>query len=238
MTVALLTAAGVGSRMGQEIPKQFLHIYEKPVIIYTLERFERNPQIDSICVVTLPDWFAFIKTYARQFGITKLKWVVPGGATGQESIKKGLFEIKKDIASDCVVMIHDGNRPMIDNDIISDSLSVFRKRGSAVAVIPCTEVVFKGQDGKESSMEIPREELWRTQTPHTYSLSKLLWACEQAEQKGLCGMAAMCQLMCKLGEVTYFSRGSEKNLKLTTMDDIDIFKALLTKERNSWEKRS
>ena len=236
MTVALLTAAGVGTRMGQDIPKQFLHIYDKPVIIYTLERFERNPQIDSICVVTLPDWLEFIRTYARQFGIRKLKWVVPGGATGQESIKNGLMAIGKDSPSNCVVMIHDGNRPMIDNDIIGDSLSVFRQKGSAVAVIPCTEVVFKGRDVKESSVEIPREELWRTQTPHTYTLAKLLWACEQAEQKGLSGMAAMCQLMCRLGEVTHFSKGSEKNLKLTTMDDIDIFKALLNTEKSSWEK--
>lgn len=236
MTVALLTAAGVGTRMGQVVPKQFLNVEDKPILIYTMERFQKNPQIDAICVVTLPNWAEFVKAYSKQFGIEKLRWVVSGGDTGQESIRNGLNAIAKECAEDAVVMIHDGNRPMVSNDIIGDSISVFKKYGSAVAVIPCAEVVFRGKDRNESSIEIPREELWRTQTPHTYTLGKLLWACNQAEEKGLTGMAAMCQLMCRLGEKTFYSRGSEKNLKLTTMDDIDIFKALLNVEKSGWEK--
>lgn len=236
MTVALLTAAGVGSRMGQSVPKQFLHVKDKPVLVYTMERFQQNPQIDAICVVTLPNWIDFVKSYADQFGIAKLRWIVSGGPTGQESIRNGLRAISAECAPDTVVMVHDGNRPMVDNDIIGNSLSVFREKGSAVAVIPCTEVVFRGDDNGSSIVEIPREELWRTQTPHTYTLEKLLWACDMAVERGLTGMAAMCQLMCRLGEVTYYSKGSEKNLKLTTMDDIDIFKALLTTEKSGWEK--
>ena len=133
-------------------------------------------------------------------------------------------------------MIHDGNRPMIDDGIISNSLAVFKEKGSAVAAIPCTEVVFNSKSSTDADVEIPREELWRTQTPHTFTLEKLLWACDQAKEKGLTGMAAMCQLMARLGERTYFSKGSEKNLKLTTMDDMDIFKALLNTERSSWQK--
>ena len=135
-------------------------------------------------------------------------------------------------------MVHDGNRPMVDNDIIADSLSVFREHGSAVAVVPCTEVVFKSDSGKDSQTEIPREVLWRTQTPHTYTLEKLLWAHEQAKAKNLTGMAAMCQLMSRLGETTHFSKGSEKNLKLTTLDDMDIFKALLANEKSGWAKQA
>ncbi len=236
MTVALLTAAGSGTRMGQAVPKQFLHVYDKPIIVYTMERFQQNPQIDAICVVTLPNWVDFIRSYAEQFGITKLKWVALGGETGQESIRNGLNAIAEECSDDTVVMVHDGNRPMVDNDIIGDSLSVYRQKGSAVAVVPCTEVVFCGKDKSSSTVEIPREELWRTQTPHTYSLEKLLWACARATERGLSGMAAMCQLMCRLGEKTYYSKGSEKNLKLTTMDDIDIFKALLKTEKSGWER--
>lgn len=236
MTVALLTAAGSGTRMGQDVPKQFLHVHDKPVIVYTLERFQKNPQVDAIVVVTLPNWIDFIKVYARQFGIDKLRWVVPGGATGQESIRNGLEAVAADCPKDTVMMIHDGNRPMIDDSIIADSLAVFKEKGSAVAVIPCTEVVFNSKSSSEADVEIPREELWRTQTPHTFTLEKLLWACDQAKVKGLTGMAAMCQLMARLGERTYFSKGSEKNLKLTTMDDMDIFKALLNTERSSWQK--
>ena len=237
MVVALLTAAGSGSRMGQEVPKQFLHVQDKPIIVYTMERFQANPQIEAIAVVTLPHWIDFVWAYARQFGISKLRWVVPGGETGQESIHNGLVAV----AADCnpevtTVMVHDGNRPMVDDDLIADSLAVYKEHGSAVAAIPCTEVVFKDAAGVSSLEQIPREELWRTQTPHTYSLAKLLWAHDESEKRGLKKTAASCQLMSMLGERTWFSKGSEKNLKLTTMDDMDIFKALLKNEKSGWEK--
>ena len=238
MVIALLTAAGTGSRMGQDVPKQFLHVHDKPIIVHTMERFQNNPQVDAIAVATLPTWIDFVWAYAKQFGISKLRWVVPGGATGQESIRNGLNAIAAECPPETTIMVHDGNRPMVDNDIIADSLSVFREHGSAVAVVPCTEVVFKSSDGKDSHTEIPREVLWRTQTPHTYTLGKLLWAHEQAKERNLTGMAAMCQLMSRLGENTYFSKGSEKNLKLTTLDDMDIFKALLANEKSGWAKQA
>lgn len=236
MTVALLTASGQGTRMGQDIPKQFLHVKDKPVIIYTLERFQNNPLIDAIVLVTLPNWFGFVEAYARQFNITKLKWIVAGGETGQDSICNGLRAIAESCPHDTVVMIHDGNRPMVDNNIISDSLAVFQKYGSAVAVIPCTEAVFKSEDGQTATNSIPREALQRTQTPHTYTLGKLLWAHDEAKKQGISNTAASCTLMYALGETVYFSRGSEKNFKLTTLDDLEIFNAFLVAEKNNWLK--
>ncbi len=146
MNVALLTAAGSGTRMHQDIPKQFIHVDNKPVIIHTMEAFQNHPSIDAIIVVTIESWSAVLWAYAKQFNITKLKWVVPGGATGQESILNGLLELKNHLTDQDVVMVHDGNRPMISSEIISDSLATFSKYGSAVAVIPCTEVVFESED--------------------------------------------------------------------------------------------
>ncbi len=237
MTVALLTASGQGTRMGQDIPKQFLHVKDKPVIIYTMERFQNNPQIDAIILVTLPNWFEFVWAYAKQFGITKLKWVVAGGESGQESIFNGLDVLSQECPEDTIVLVHDGNRPMVDNNIISDSLAVFKKHGSAVAAIPCTEAIFKSEEGKmESRISIPREELHRTQTPHTYTLSKLLWAHAKAKELGIQNTAASCTLMHALGETIYFSRGSEKNIKLTTLDDLEIFSAFLVAEKSNWLK--
>ncbi len=236
MNVALLTASGVGSRMGQDIPKQFLHVKDKPVIVYTLERFQNNPQIDAIILVTLPNWFGFVWAYAKQFGITKLKWVVAGGETGQESIFNGLCALKDECPSDTVVLVHDGNRPMVDDNIINDSLAVFKKYNSAVAAIPCTEVVFVSKDGHASQLSIPREELMRTQTPHTYFLNDLYNAHLEARKNNITNTAASCSLMESLGKTTYFSKGSEKNLKITTTDDIEIFKSLLTVEKDSWMK--
>ncbi len=236
MNIALLTAAGSGSRMHQDIPKQFLHINNKPIIIYTMEAFEHNPQIDAMIVITLESWKDFIWAYAKQFNITKLKWVVSGGASGQESIYNGLMKLKENCKETDVILVHDGNRPLITNDIIANSLSIFSKFGSAVAAIPCTEAVFKSTDGFSSTISIPREKLFRTQTPHTYTLGKLLWAHEQAKEKNITNSTATCTLMQKLGETIYLSKGSEKNFKLTTLEDIDIFRAFLNSEELSWLK--
>lgn len=233
MNIALLTAAGKGTRMNTEIPKQFLHIKNKPVILYTMEAFQRHPQIDAILVVTLESWKDMLWAYAKQYHVTKLKWVVNGGNTGQESIKCGLDVLDRECRPDDVVMVHDGNRPLISDEIISDSLAVYKKHNSAVAAMPCVEAIYKSVDGVESDVTLDRQEMFRTQTPHTYSLSKLLWAHRQAEEKKIENTTATCTLMSLLGEKIFFSRGSEKNLKITTSEDIDIFEALLSEERRN-----
>ena len=237
MVAALLTAAGTGTRMGQDIPKQFMHVENKPLIIHTMEAFQNHPGVDAIMVVTLPAWMAVLQAYASQFNITKLRWVVPGGATGQESIHNGLMALKEDLSPDDIVMIHDGNRCLVSSEIISNSLATFHEHGSAVAAIPCVEAVFRSNDdGISSDISIPREQLFRTQTPHTYTLEKLLWAHEEAEKRQITNTAASCTLMQALGETVYFSKGSETNLKITTVDDMLIFEALLHTKKDSWLK--
>ena len=234
--IALLTAAGTGTRTHQDIPKQFLHVDNKPIIIYTLEAFQHHPGIDEICVVILEGWEQILWAYAKQFHITKLKCVVHGGATGQESIYNGLEALQKEHHADDVVLIHDGNRPMVSSEIITDSLVKQKQYGSAVAAIPCTEVVFVSETGEQSQRSIPRENLWRTQTPHSYFLGEILWAYREARKRGIHNMAASCSLMEALGKKSYFSKGSEKNLKITTVEDIEIFKALLAEKKDEWIK--
>ena len=237
MVVALLTAAGTGTRMGQDIPKQFMHVDNKPLIVYTLEAFQNHPSIDAIICVTLPNWIDVLKAYAMQFNITKLKWVVPGGATGQESIHNGLMTIKEEAGEDVTVMVHDGNRCLVSSEIISNSLAVYKQHGSAVAAIPCVEAVFFSEDNGASSVtSIPREQLYRTQTPHTYDLKKLLWAHDEAAKKNITNTAASCTLMQALGETVYFSKGSEENLKITTVEDLKLFEVLLHTKKESWLK--
>ncbi len=237
MNIALLTAAGTGTRMHQDIPKQFIHVDNKPIIVYTMEAFQNHPSIDAIIVVTLESWTEVLKAYANQFNITKLKWVVPGGETGQDSIRNGLNKLHEEFPNEeIVVMVHDGNRALVSSEIISDSLVTYAKRGSAVAVIPCTEVVFESDDGISSHVSTEREKLFRTQTPHTYKLEDLLWAHEEAEKKGIKGTAASCMLMKELGKETYFSKGSEENIKITTLEDLRIFKALLHTRQDEWIK--
>jgi len=233
MVIALLTAAGSGLRMGRDIPKQFIHVEEKPIIVYTMEAFQNHPMIDKILVVTLPAWIDVLKAYAQEYGISKLSWIVPGGETGQESIHKGLLKLKEEgLSDDTVVVVHDGNRSNVSSQIISNSLAVYNRYGSAVAAIPCVEAVFRSEDeGFSSTVSIPREQLYRTQTPHSYSLGKLLWAHEMAENNGIVNSSATCTLMQELGETIYFSKGSVENIKITTEDDLVVFKALLKTKR-------
>ena len=238
MNIALLTAAGNGTRMHQDIPKQFLHVDNKPIIIHTMEAFQQHPSIDAIIVVTLPEWKSVLWAYARQFNISKLRWVAEGGETGQDSIFNGLKLLYEECEDpeEIIVTVHDGNRPMVSEDIISNNLAVFEKCGSAVAAIPCQEVVFESEDGISSHISTEREKLFRTQTPHTYKLTELLEAHNEAKKRGISATAASCMLMERLGRETYFSKGSEINLKITTVDDLRIFQALLHTKNDAWIK--
>ena len=142
MNIALLTAGGVGNRMGQDIPKQFMTINEKPVLIYTLEAFQKHPEIDAIAVVCLSGWEPMLQAYANQFRITKLKWIFPGGASNQESIHNGIMGLRESgCADDDIVIVHDGVRPLISDKIISDNLETCKKFGYAVTGLLCKQVI-------------------------------------------------------------------------------------------------
>ncbi|KGM36335.1 IspD/TarI family cytidylyltransferase [Streptococcus sinensis] len=239
MKIAILTASGIGSRIGQDIPKQFIHVENKPIIIYTLEKFQNHPEIDEICIVILKGWEQMVKAYAEQFGITKLKLITLGGKSGQESIYNGLKAVKEAHPNeDVTVLIHDGNRPLVSSEIISDSLATYQQFGNAVAAIPTTEVVFVLDEPRStSSIEaLNRDLLLRTQTPHVYQLDVILALHKKALENGITDVAASCQLMQLFGKRSYFSLGSEKNLKITTVEDLDIFKALLSSTRDNWIK--
>lgn len=227
MVYAILTAAGRGTRMLSEVPKQFLNVYDKPIIAYTLQAFQRHPAIDGIVVACLEGWGQILRAYAAEFGITKLLDVIPGGETGQESIRNGLDWLNAHDANDPIVLIHDGNRPMVSEDVISDCIANVRLHGSAIPVVPCNEAMLSTEDGEYAFESIPREKLFKTQTPHGFPLKALLDAHERAKQRGITGSVASCTLMLELGERVHFSKGSDKNFKITTPEDIEIFKALL-----------
>ena len=234
--IALLIAGGSGSRMHQDIPKQFLTVNECPVIVYTLEAFERHPEIDVIAVVCIEGWELVLWAYSKQFNITKLKYVVPGGENGQASIRNGVYELEKNFGKDDIVLIHDAIRPMVSAEIISDCIRVVTQYGNAITVIPCAEAMMQTKDGVVSVGSYPRDNLKRTQTPQGFRIGKICDLHRRALKAGITNSVASCTLMIEMGEQVYFSAGSEKNIKLTTIDDIDIFKALLMAKRSAWLK--
>ena len=227
MNIALIIAGGNGQRMHQEIPKQFLNINDKPIIIYTMEAFQNHPDISAIGVVCIDGWHEILKAYARQYGIDKLQWVVSGGENGQASIRNGVLEAEKLYNDEDVLLIHDAIRPMVSSEIISDCIIQCKKYGSAIVTVPCNTAVLK-RTCEESSIEVvPRAELAMTQTPQAFPINKLCWAHRTSLEKGITNSIASCTLMIELGEPVHFSIGSETNIKLTTPDDLKIFKALL-----------
>lgn len=234
--IALLIAGGSGNRMHQDIPKQFITVNERPVIVYTLEAFENHPEIDAIAVVCIEGWDQVLWAYAKQFNISKLKYIVPGGENGQSSIRNGVFELEKHFASDDLVLIHDAIRPMVSAEIISDNIRIAKKYGNAVTVIPCAEAMMQTEDGVVSCGSYPRDQLKRTQTPQAFRIGDICELHRSALEAGVTNSVASCTLMIEMGRQVYFSSGSEKNIKLTTVEDIDIFKALLAAKRSDWLK--
>ncbi len=234
--IGLLIAGGSGNRMHQDIPKQFLTVNEKPVIVYTLTAFEKHPEIDAIAVVCIAGWEQVLWAYAKQFGITKLKYVVPGGKNGQDSIRNGVMELEKHYDPEDIVLIHDAIRPMVSAEIISDNIRVARQFGNATTVIPCAEAMLQTEDGVVSVGSYPRDRLKRTQTPQAFHIGAICDLHRRALQAGITNSVASCTLMIEMGEEVFFSAGSEKNIKLTTVEDIDIFKALLSAKRSEWLK--
>ena len=227
MNIALIIAGGRGMRMGQEIPKQFLTINDKPVIAYTMEAFEKHPDIDVIAVVCVEGWESILGAYARQYHITKLKHIIPGGENGQGSIRNGVFELEKHYGADDLVLIHDAIRPMVSQDIISGCIATTREHGSAIVTVPCQEAMLETEDQLSTHSSYPRENLKRTQTPQGFPLGVICAAHREALEKGITNSVASCTLMVELGRTIWFCAGSEKNIKLTTPDDMEIFKALL-----------
>ncbi len=238
MVTAIIIAGGSGARMGQDIPKQFINVYDKPVLIYTLESFQNHPNVDSIEVVCIDGWHDIVRAYAKQFNITKLQWIVSGGETGQESIRNGVYNLEGKCSDDDIIIIHDGIRPMVDETVLSDVIIKCEKYGNAVTSLPYNEQIFVVDDEISTTKYIPRETLRRVSTPQAYKFGKLDRAYHEAYEKkiGIYGSSYTNTMMVELGERLYFAAGSDKNIKLTTKDDLEMFKAYLKADKDSWLK--
>lgn len=236
MNIALILAGGNGSRTEQSVPKQFISIYEKPIIIYTLEAFEKHPDVDAIIVSCISGWHDVLKGYAMAAGITKLRWVVDGGNNGQSSARSALLTLENTCNSEDIVIIHDAVRPMISQEIITDCIEKAKEFGSGLSAVRCQETIMRTADGEKGHVGIDRNDIMRVQTPQAYKYGKALWAHKEALNRGITNAVYTNTLMMDLGEELHFSLGSNKNIKITTLEDIDMFKALYVTRRDSWLK--
>ena len=185
MNVALILAGGSGSRTEQSVPKQFLAIYDKPIIIYTLEAFQNHPDVDAIIVSCIDGWLDVLDGYARAYGITKLKWIVEGGENGQASARKALLELESHCSEDDIVIIHDAVRPLISQEIITDCIAKAKEYGSGLSAVRCQETIMRTEDGESGNDGIDRNDIMRVQTPQAYQYGKALWAHKEALNRGI-----------------------------------------------------
>lgn len=230
--IAIIIAGGVGSRMGANIPKQFIEVNGKHVLAYTCDSFQKHPLIDAIEVVCINGWEEAVWEYKTKYGINKLKWVVHGGSTGQESIRNGVFNLRNVAADDDNIIIHDGIRPLIDDSVIDDLIEKCNRHGNAVTSMSYNEQIFLVDDDASTISYIPRETIRRVATPQCYKFKLLDNKYREAFEKGIGihGSSYTNTMMVDLGVRLYFAKGSDRNIKLTTPGDLEIFKAIIDKE--------
>lgn len=236
MNIAVIFAGGVGSRMhSKERPKQFLEMYNKPIIIHTLEHFESHPLIDAIVVVSVEPWIPYLENLLYKFRIEKVKKIVPGGRTGQLSIYNGLRAAKGMVADEpCIVLIHDGVRPLINEKIISKNIECVRARGSAITTAPVNETILVVNEGTATIDYIPTRRNSRVaKAPQSFWLADILGAHEKALADGETDSIDSCSMMQKNGFGLYLIDGPRENIKITTPEDFYAMRAILETKENA-----
>ena len=240
MNRAIVLAGGDGELAKYELPRQFTNVFDKPLLVYTLEGFQRHPQIDEIGVVCISGWQQITRAYAKQFNITKLSWIVTGGRTSQESIYQGIIHLRAFAEPDDIIVIHDGIRPLIDESVLTNVLLTAGKQGNAVSALPYTEQLFliNPKDVLTTKEYVFRDSVMKVLTPQAYRFGDLLSAYEEALSKGI-GMDSDSYtdtMMTDLGYSLHFTAGSEKNIKINSPDDLNLFKIYLHQEKDVWLK--
>ena len=233
MNIALIIAGGVGSRMGKDIPKQFIEVNHKPVLAYTIESFQNDPLIDSILLVLVEGWEDYVDEMKKKFNFSKLKWIVKGGASGQESIRNGVYFLENIAKDDDNIIVHDGIRPLVEPSVLVDLLDKCNKYGNAVTSMPYNEQIFLIDDEISTIKYIPRETLRRVATPQCYKFRLLDDKYHEAFEKkiGIYGSSYTNTMMVELGVRLYFGLGSDRNIKLTTPGDLEIFESMLRNKK-------
>ena len=234
MNIAIILAGGTGSRVGADIPKQFIEVMEKPILAYTLENFQSDDKIDAIEVVCHKDWIDEVYRIAGKYGISKMKWTTVGGATFQESTMNGVFYLKDKIRSEDIVIISFGVSPMTTQDVIDDSIRVCEEHGNAISsedMVLCTCIK---DDEYSTTQSLIRETIKGFSNPWAFKYGELCEAYETAIEQGILDTLEphTTSLYMALGKRLWFSKSNSMNIKITTREDLDIFEGhLLLQEK-------
>lgn len=220
--VAVIFAGGVGARMGNAAkPKQFLEIHGKAIIVHTLEHFQDHPEIDAIAISILPSMRSHLEKLVQWHDLTKVRWIVDGGETGQQSRHNALNAVARDFGDDTIVLLHDGVRPLIDAELISANIAAAIEHGSAATCTKFNETIASAPSEVIENI-IPRDTIYSAQAPQTFRLGEVLGAYDRAVSEGEHNSIDSVSLMFRYGHEVHRVEGPRSNIKITTAEDFYI----------------
>ena len=223
----ILLAGGVGKRMGTDIPKQFLEVDGKPIIVYSIENFQKNPQIEKIVVVCVKDWIDKTWELVKKYSLSKVEWIIEGGSTGHDSIRNGVFFLKNKVDPDDHIIVHDAVRPVLPQKAIDEVIRVSHEKGNASSSIECHPPIVYTEDHESGITDVDREHVMLTASPQAFKYSLALKCYEQAEAEDYHTSTFTSSLLIHCHERVYFAKGTSCNIKITRKEDLALFEALL-----------
>ena len=223
----IVLAGGVGKRMKTEIPKQFIEVEGKPIIVYSLENFQRNPQIEKIIVICVKDWIKQLKEIVEKYSLSKVEWIIEGGSTGHDSIRNGVFFLRDKTEPDDYIIVHDAVRPVLPQKVLDEVIRVAHDKGNASSSIVCHPPIVYTDDFESGITDVDREHVMLTASPQAFKYSLALKCYERAEQENRHDFTFTSSLLIHCGERVYFAKGTTSNIKITTKEDLALFGALL-----------
>ncbi len=234
MNIAIIFAGGSGVRMGAGVPKQFLEINGKPILIHTLQLFQEHEEIDRIYLAMNEDYIRYAEQLVQDYRIDKLAAVVPGGVTAQDSIYNALKRAAGENPMDSIVLIHDGVRPVVEYEVISDNIAAVKQYGSAITSTLCYETILVSKDGNTVDHLPLRKESYSAQAPQSFYLKDIIEAHEAIRRTagGYENMVDACTIYNALGKQPHMVAGNRGNIKVTTPEDVYMFRALLQYKEN------
>lgn len=240
MNIAVILAGGVGSRVGAGMPKQFVKILDKPVIVYTIEAFQKHEDIDAIEVVCVKSHIDYMKELVDTYGLSKVKWITEGGADFQGSVLNGINNLQDKCSEDDIVLVHFGASPFVEGDIIADAVRVCKIKGNAISTTPFYLLSGVKDDDEKTTKWIDRDTIACMNSPHAFRYGYIRDIYKRAVETGVIKEVEphTTTLMYKMGETIYFSKGSQSNIKITTKEDLDLFEGyVLMKQRHAQEDK-
>ena len=224
---AIILAGGIGKRMGSDIPKQFLEVAGKPIIVHTIENFQKNTQVEKILVVCVKEWIERAWELVKKHSLSKVEWIIEGGSTGHDSIRNGVFFLRDKLAPGDYVIVHDAVRPVLPQKAIDELIRVAHSKGNASSSVECHPPIVYTEDHESGITDVDREHVMLTASPQMFKYSLALQCYEIAEKEDYHNSTFTSSLLIHCGERVFFAKGTQCNIKVTNKADLALFEALL-----------